>query len=108
MFQIVLEIEGYRAVVAHSASAAIQALENERPDLVILDVILRGTSGLDLCRYIRRDQSLADLPIVIVSVKGTPEDIQEGLAAGADAYLTKPVSQKELLTAVRQGLNPAS
>jgi two-component system phosphate regulon response regulator PhoB len=104
MYRIVLEVEGYRALVAYTASAALKAIEREKPDLMLLDVVLRGSSGLDLCRQVRRDPETADLPVVIVSVRGDEEDLQAGFEAGANAYLVKPISQEELLQTVRDTL----
>ena len=104
MYRIVLEVEGYQVVVAYTLPAAVKELEKGKPDLVLLDVVLRGSSGLDLCEKIRQDEELADLPIVIISNLVSQEDIAAGLAAGANAYLTKPISQNELLEAVRENL----
>ncbi len=104
MYRIVLEIEGYRVRVAYTISTAISALEEEIPDLVLLDVVMRDSSGLDLCRKIREDPKLAHIPVVIVSNLGSKEHIDAGMEAGADDYLSKPVSQNELLEAVRKGL----
>lgn len=104
MYRIVLEVEGYRVQIAYTLSAAISALEDEVPDLVLLDVVLRDSSGLELCHHIREDPDLADIPILIVSNLGSEEQIKAGLDAGADNYLSKPVSQNELLEAVREGL----
>jgi DNA-binding response OmpR family regulator len=107
MYRIVLEVEGYQVMVAYTLPAAVKELEKAKPDLVILDVVLRGSSGLDLCEMIRQDPQLADLPVVIISNLDSEEDIQAGLDAGANAYLTKPISQGELLEAVRENLKPA-
>lgn len=104
MYRIVLEIEGYRVRVAYTISTAISALEEEIPDLVLLDVVMRDSSGLDLCRKIREDPELAHIPVIIVSNLGSQEHIDAGMEAGADDYLSKPVSQNELLEAVRKGL----
>jgi two-component system phosphate regulon response regulator PhoB len=106
MYRIVLEVEGYHVMVAYTLQAAIKQLEKKRPDLVLLDVALRGSSGLDLCEKIRNDPIIADIPVVIISNLDSPEDIEAGLAAGANAYLTKPISQDELLEAVRANLAP--
>lgn len=106
MYRIVLEVEGYQVVVAYTLQSAIKELAKGKPDLVLLDVALRGSSGLDLCEKIRNDPMMADLPVVIISNLGSPEDIEAGLAVGANAYLTKPISQDELLEAVRQNLDP--
>lgn len=104
MYRIVLEVEGFRVRVAYTLSSAISALEEEVPDLVLLDVVLRDSSGLDLCHHIRDDPTTADLPVIIVSNLGSEEQIKAGLDAGADNYLSKPVSQNELLEAIREGL----
>jgi DNA-binding response OmpR family regulator len=104
MYRIVLEVEGFQVRVAYTLSAAISALEEEVPDLVLLDVVLRDSSGLDLCHHIREDPKLADIPVIIVSNLGSEEQIKAGLDAGADNYLAKPVSQNELLEAIREGL----
>lgn len=104
MYRIVLEVEGFRVRVAYTISSAISALEEEKPDLVLLDVVMRESSGLDLCTHIRETPELADLPIIIVSNLGSEEHIQAGMEAGADDYLSKPVSQSELIDAVRKGL----
>lgn len=104
MYRIVLEVEGYHVRVAYTISTAISALEEEIPDLVLLDVVMRDSSGLDLCRKIREDQKLAHIPVIIVSNLGSQEHIEAGMEAGADDYLSKPVSQNELLEAVRKGL----
>lgn len=108
MYRIVLEVEGYEVMVAYTLQGAVKQLEKKKPDLVLLDVALRGTSGLDLCEMIRGDPELEDLPVVIISNLGSPEDIKAGLDAGANAYLTKPISQDELLEAVHQNLLPQS
>ena len=108
MYRIVLEVEGYQVGVAYTLPMAAKALEEEKPDLIILDVVLRGSSGLDLCEKIRQDPELEDLPVVIISNLDSQEDIAAGLEAGADAYLTKSISQDELLEAVRENLKPTS
>jgi DNA-binding response OmpR family regulator len=108
MYRIVLEVEGYQVMVAYTLQAAIKQLEKEKPDLILLDVVLRGSSGLDLCELVRKDPGLADLPIVIISNLDSPEDIKAGLDAGANIYLTKPISQDELLEAVQQNLRQPS
>ncbi len=104
MYRIVLEVEGYQVMVAYTLQSAIKQLEKVKPDLVLLDVVLRGSSGLDLCEKVRKDPELADLPIVIISNLDSPEDIKAGLDAGANVYLTKPISQDELLEAVQDNL----
>lgn len=104
LFRMMLEMEGYHAEVAHDVQGALAALEADRPDLILLDIMMPESSGLELCRQIRGDPVLASIPIVIVSAKSQLAEVQEGLQAGADRYLLKPVSKNELLEAVRTTL----
>jgi len=64
--------------------------------------MMPGVSGLELCKYLRRDPRFQTLPVVVVSAKAQPEDIREGMAAGASAYLTKPLSTKQLIRTVSE------
>jgi len=104
LFGMMLELEGYRPIVAIDAPAALEALRQHTPDVMIVDVMLPGASGLELCRKVRGELGLADLPIVIVSAKSQLSDVQAGVAAGATVYLTKPVTKAELLGAVSQAV----
>ena len=108
LFGMMLELEGYRPVAAFDAPAALEALRQQTPDLMIVDVMLPGASGLELCRQVRGELGLTDLPIVIVSAKSQLDDVQAGIAAGANTYLTKPVTKAELLSAVRRALDGES
>jgi CheY-like chemotaxis protein len=85
-------------------AAALKFLEQGKPDLILLDVMMPAASGLELCRHVRNAPGLASLPIIILSAKSQLEEVQEGLGAGADLYLLKPVSKNELIQAVRQVL----
>ncbi len=108
LFGMMLELEGYRPVVAIDAPAALEALRQQTPDVMIVDVMLPGVSGLDLCREVRNGLGLASLPIIIVSAKSQLADVQAGVAAGANIYLTKPVTKAELLGAVRQAVGEST
>jgi two-component system response regulator MtrA len=108
LFGIMLELEGYRPLAASDAPTALEALRQQTPDVMIVDVMLPGASGLDLCRKVRTELGLADLPIVIVSAKSQLADVQAGVAAGATVYLTKPVTKAELLGAVRQAMGASA
>ena len=103
MFSLMLENEGYRTVVVHGTGTAIRAIQQHRPNLVLVDVMMPGLSGLELCRFIRREPELHDLPVIIASAMSQPEDIQAGLDAGANVYLMKPISKADLL----EGLDTA-
>ncbi len=100
-----LQENGFKAVSAHSAPEAYRALTENDIDLVLLDVMLPGTSGLDICRTIRRDRNL---PIIILSARTDETDRVLGLELGADDYVAKPFSTKELLARVRAVLRRGS
>jgi CheY-like chemotaxis protein len=96
-----LEREGYTILTAMSAAEGLTKLHGERPDLIILDVLLPDYSGLELCRRIRADPKYADLPIIILSGRTETEAKVAGLEAGADEYVTKPVDPAEMVARVR-------
>ena len=96
-----LAAKGYRTCSATSGAEALAVLAAERPDLVLLDVMMPGMSGYDVCRAIRADPAQAMLPVVLVTALDPAEERAKGLDAGADDFLSKPVSQSELLARVR-------
>ena len=104
MMQHILELKGYRALCASDAHAAISLLCEEMPNLVLLDVMLPDMDGYTLCRRIRE---FSQVSIIIVTAKDKEEDRIQGLNAGADDYITKPFSPKELLARVRAVLRRA-
>lgn len=95
-----LYAEGYQTVVAHSGEEALQLVERERPDLIILDVMMPGMSGIEVCDVLREDPETTNLPIIILSARTQVPYRIEGLQAGADEYLTKPISLKEMVARV--------
>ncbi|MEW6774868.1 MAG: response regulator transcription factor [Bdellovibrionota bacterium] len=103
--QILLEEEGYRVVAASNLADGRKRTEAETPDLVLLDLMLPDGDGLDYCREYRQRSSM---PIIIVSAKGEEVDKVVGLEIGADDYLTKPFSKRELLARVKSVLRRAA
>ncbi len=99
-----LEREGYATLVADDGNEARALLEREAPDLVVLDVMLPGTDGLELCRWIR---SRSELPVIMLTARGEEADRIVGLELGADDYVTKPFSPRELAARVRTVLRRA-
>ena len=93
-----LEREGYGTLEAGDGEAARGLIERERPDLVVLDVMLPGTDGLELCRWVR---ARSDLPVILLTARGEEVDRIVGLELGADDYVTKPFSPRELAARVR-------
>jgi DNA-binding response OmpR family regulator len=100
-----LEREGYRTLEAGDGDAARRLVESQPPDLVVLDVMLPGTDGLELCRWIR---SRSELPVIMLTARGEEADRIVGLELGADDYVTKPFSPRELAARVRTVLRRAS
>ncbi len=96
-----LTVKGYRAVTAASGAEALQQLEAEWPDLVLLDVMMPGMSGYEVCQAIRANPAHAMLPVVLVTALDPAQERAKGLDAGADDFLSKPVNQAELLARVR-------
>ena len=92
-----LETQGYEAITAHNGSEALLTVERERPDLVILDVMMPDMTGIEVCQRLRSDERTARLPVIMVSAKGQPGDKVTGIRAGADDYVTKPVDLAELI-----------
>ncbi|MBI5352111.1 MAG: response regulator [Chloroflexi bacterium] len=107
LFAEMMRINGFRVVKMFSSVPAIPMLSQEKPDVVILDVMMPDISGLEVLRYMRRESELASIPVIIVSAKSLPSDIKIGMDAGASAYLTKPVGFLELKQAVEKALQKA-
>lgn len=101
MIGIVLQNEGYEVVLCADGSAALTQFQENNPDLVLLDVMLPGMDGFDVCRAIRR---VSDAPIVMLTARSDTSDVVTGLEAGADDYVPKPFKPKELVARVRARL----
>ncbi|MFA5517171.1 MAG: response regulator transcription factor [Desulfuromonadales bacterium] len=101
LVQYNLSKEGYRVTCATSGEEGLQAARSGRPDLVLLDLMLPGMDGLEVCRALRRDPEQAAVPILMLTAKGEESDIVAGLELGADDYMTKPFSPRVLISRVR-------
>jgi DNA-binding response OmpR family regulator len=97
-----LTAEGYQVVVYHEGKAAWTYLQGHRPDLIILDLMLPTISGWDLLEYVRQEERLSDVPVLVLSAFARPEEKQRALVAGATAYLVKPFSLGQLFDSVKQ------
>ncbi len=104
--RVASEREGWQTVEATTGEQALAAVRRQRPDLVLLDIMLPDMSGLDVCRQIRLEDRL--VPIIMVSARGDEVDKIVGLELGADDYVTKPFSVRELVARVRAGLRRAA
>jgi len=107
MLAFTLAGDGYTCVEAGDAEEAQQAMGSRRPDLLLLDWMLPGISGVDFARRLKRDPRTSDIPVILVTAKGEEADKVRGLDSGADDYITKPFSTRELLARVRAVLRRA-
>jgi len=96
-----LSMLGHDIVAVGDGTAALGACRNARPDLAILDIMMPGMSGLEAMRAIREDPSLSDLPVILLTARAQEADVETGLSSGADDYITKPFSPRELATRVQ-------
>lgn len=101
--------EGYDVHVARDGQEALDIVRRERPRLLLLDVMMPKKSGFEVCQELRADDSVKDTLVLMLTAKGRDTDIARGLAMGADGYMTKPFSTKELVQKVREMLaSPAA
>jgi DNA-binding response OmpR family regulator len=101
MIAEMIRLSGHEVVTSFDGFSAMRLISNEMPDLVILDVMMPDLSGLEVLRFMHRDPRLKKIPVIVLSARSRPEDIQEGIRAGANLYLTKPVAFNEMRAAVQ-------
>ena len=106
MFAEMMRVNGFRVLKMFASAPAIPMISQEKPDVIILDIMMPDISGLEVLRYMRREPELASIPVIVVSAKSMPGDIKNGIEAGASMYLTKPVGFIELKEAVQKVLLP--
>jgi DNA-binding response OmpR family regulator len=102
--EYLLQREGYRVLVARDGQEALDKLRATPPDLVLLDVMLPGVSGFEVCQKIRENPAWNGIRVLMLTAKGRDVEMSKGMALGADLYITKPFSTKELLAQIRQQL----
>lgn len=108
LFAEMMRVSGFRVVKTLRSAPAITMMTVDKPDLVLLDIMMPEVSGLDILRQMRREPYLANIPVIVVTAKGMPADIKNGMEAGASTYLTKPVGFQELKEAVERTLGAIS
>ncbi|MCS6835863.1 MAG: response regulator [Anaerolineae bacterium] len=105
---IMLERGGFNVLKAKDSASALAMLDQNTPDLIILDVMMPGTDGITLCGIIRRRPDTAHTPILILSARGDAESVMAGIEAGANDYLPKPILHHDLVARVRSILSQVS
>ncbi len=100
MYAEMMRISGYEVVKFFGGSSAVAQIADQKPSAVVLDLMMPDISGLEVLQYMKAEPNLSDIPVIIVSAKTLPTDIEEGLKAGASVYLTKPVSFSDLKKAI--------
>jgi two-component system OmpR family response regulator len=106
MFAEMMRLSGYEVHKTFSGTQGQQLITEMVPDAVVLDLMMPDVSGLEVLRYMRATPALQDIPVIIVTARVFPADIQLGLEAGATVYLTKPVGFKHLKQAVEDAIDP--
>ena len=102
ILKIFLEVEGFKVLEAVNATQAYQTIEEEKPDVVILDVILFGTTGFEICEKIKSDPNTRDTFVVLFTALTKDSDIAEGERVGADLYLMKPLNPRDIIVKVKE------
>jgi len=99
--EFLLEQGGYRVQVARDGQEALDAMAASRPDMVLLDVMLPRLSGYDVCQRIRENPAWAGVKVLMLTARGREVEVAKGMALGADAYITKPFSTRDLMQQIR-------
>jgi len=105
--QFLMEQHGYRTLVAQSGEEALESISKERPDLVLLDIMLPGIDGFEVCEIVRLNPEWRNTKIIFLTAKGRDVDIAKGMVLGADEYITKPFSNQQIIDAVTKLLKEA-
>lgn len=106
--EFLLQQAGYEVTTAADGETALRCAIEQRPDLLLLDVMMPRRSGYEVCQELRARPELASMKIVMLTARGREAEVAKGLAMGADAYITKPFSTRELVARVRELLGEAA
>ena len=100
--EFILREEGFSPMIAVDGNDCLEQLARDRPDLIIMDVMMPGRDGFDVCRELRDDPELSTIPVIMLSARGREHDRERGLSLGVAEFMTKPYSPSELLRRVRE------
>lgn len=102
MLTMALDLEGFAVGQAANGLRLISAMHVDRPDVILLDVMMSWIDGFELCRAIKKNPTFADIPVIFISARKSAEDERTGLAAGAVAYFSKPIDMDGLVARIRE------
>jgi two-component system alkaline phosphatase synthesis response regulator PhoP len=102
LVQVNLERQGYEVVTAFDGKEALEKVESENPDLIVLDVMMPYMDGFEVLQNLKRNQSTRDIPVIMLTAKAQDADVFRGWQSGVDCYLTKPFNPMELIAFVRR------
>jgi len=108
LLEVNFEMEGFTVLVAHDGEEGIEVARNNQPDVVVSDIMMPKTSGLELVVALKGDESTRDIPIILLSAKAQNADVRTGLDAGADDYVTKPFEPLDLVDRVNRLLETSA
>lgn len=100
--EFLMKREGFSVSVARDGEEALAAIQTQRPDLVLLDVMMPKKNGYEVCQAVKADPELASIRVLMLTAKGRDTEIAKGLAIGADAYMTKPFATRDLVAKTRE------
>ncbi len=103
--EFLMEQNGYEVLVAHSGEESIEIIAKDKPALVLLDIMLPGIDGYEVCEIIRLNPEWRDIKVIFLTAKGREVDRAKGMVLGADAYITKPFSNAEVIQRIRDLLD---
>ncbi len=93
---------GHAVVAREDGQAALEAIRANRPDIALLDVMMPGMTGIEVCRALRTERATADLPVILLTARASDSDMEEGIEVGADDYVIKPFSLRDLTNRVEE------
>ncbi len=102
--KLILEQHNYSIITAANGKEGLLSAQKNKPSLILLDVMLPEMNGYEVCKAIRADENIKATPVIMLSVRSNPEDIEAGYAAGANEYMTKPFNLEELIKKVKKHL----
>ena len=105
ILEFTLTMEGYEVITAADGEEALRKVETDRPDLVVLDIMMPRMDGYEVCRRLREDAETRELPVILLSARGRPIDREAGIEVGANDYIVKPFSPRRLLEKIRDLLD---